>query len=218
MDHLDRIAGTLRRMLPILLLTLAPAFAAGSFERQQPAQQQSSETGKFGGAVHDGAASLELTAAMVQAGGGPQKFSIRTALVNLLGEDAADQELAKLQHQYGEPAVRRWQRISDWMVTQGLVQLRNVGTDLPSPSSNMSGGKLASALVDVGVAPGDSAFWSSYWYDRLFSRGINKVLEEDLERRFGERKARSAYAMNNQVMYDISQSVHAQDVRLATLH
>jgi hypothetical protein len=218
MDHLDRIAGTLRRMLPIMLLVAAPAIAAGSVSLQRPTLLPSAETGKFGGAVHDGAASLELTAALLQAGGGPEKFSIHAALVDLVGEAAADQELAKLQHQYGEPAVRSWQRISDWMVTQGLVQLRNVGTELPSPPHDLDGGKLAAALVDAGVAPGDSAFWSSYWYDRLFSHGINKVLEEDVGRRFGEHRARSAYAVNNQVMYDISQSVHAQDVRLATLH
>lgn len=176
------------------------------------------ETGKFGGRIHTGAASLRLTAALLQAGGGTQSFSTRTALVNMLGPEAADRELAKLTQQYGGVAVRGWLTISDWLVTQGLVQLRNIGTELPSPPDDLSGGKLAAALVDAGVAPEDGIFWSSYYYDHLFSHGVNKVLEEDLGRRYGERRARRAYAVNNQLMYDISQSVHAQDIRLATLH
>ena len=219
MDQLDRIAGTLRRMLPAMLLAAAPAFAGVSLQQAPlPRPQQQQEAGKFGGAIHDGAASLDLTAALIQAGGGTESFSTRTALDNLLGSVAADQELAKLERQYGAPAVRRWLEISDWLMRQGVVQLRNTGTDLPSPPKDLDGDKLVTALVDAGVAPGDSTFWSGYWYDRLFSHGINKVLVEDLDRRFGEHKARSAYAINNQAMYDISQQTHTGDIRLAKLH
>jgi hypothetical protein len=176
------------------------------------------ETGKFGGKIHEGAASLQLTAALLQAGGGPEDFSTQSALVHILGRDAANRELTKLTRQYGAAAVRSWLAISDWLVRQGLVQLRNIGSELPSPPDDLTGGRLAAALVDAGVAPKDGIFWSSYYYDHLFSHGVNKVLEEDLGRRYGERRARRAYAVNNQLMYDISQSVHAQDVRLAALH
>lgn len=219
MHHPHPIARTLCRMLPIMLLVAAPAFAGMSLQQpplQRPSQQ--SEAGKFGGSVHDGAASLDLTAALIKAGGGTERFSTQTALDNLLGNMAADQELAKLARQYGAPAVRRWLEISDWLMQQGIVQLRNTGADLPTPPDDLSGDKLVAALVDAGVAPGDTTFWSGYWYDRLFSHGINKVLMEDVDRHFGERKARSAYAINNQVMYDISQQAHTGDIRLAKLH
>jgi hypothetical protein len=212
MDHLDRIAETFRRMLPALLLVTAPAFAGGSVDLQQP------ESGTFGGKIHEGAASLQLTAALIQAGGGPESFSTHAALTKLLGDVAADRELAKLQHQYGAAAVQRWLRISDWLMLHGLVQLRNIGAELPAPPDDLYGDKLTAALVTAGVAPGDTTFWSSYWYDQLFSHGINKVLVEDLDRRFGERQARNAYAVNNQVMYDISQQIHTGDIRLAQLH
>lgn len=213
MGRTDCIAGKLHQVILLVCVLLAvPASAASLAPVPQP------ETGKFGGQVHEGSASLPLTAALLQAGGGAESFSTRAALVNMLGQEAADRELTKLSRQYGAAAVQSWLRISDWQVRQGLVQLRNIGTELPSPPDDLSGGKLAAALVDAGVAPGDGIFWSSYYYDHLFSHGVNKVLEEDMGRRYGERRARRAYAVNNQLMYDISQSVHAQDVRLATLH
>lgn len=224
MRYVHRTAGMLRRMiLAIVLLAAAPAFvpAYAGVNLQQPPlprPSQQTESGPFGGTVHDGAASLQLTAALIQAGGGTESFSTRTALDNLLGSAAADQELAKLEHQYGAPGVRRWLEISDWLMHQGIVQLRNTGTELPTPPDDLSGAKLVAALVDAGLAPGDTTFWSSCWYDQLFSHGINKVLVEDLDRRFGERRARSAYAVNNQAMYDISQQTHTGDVRLAKLH
>jgi hypothetical protein len=201
-----------------MLLLAAPAFAGVTL--QQPLLQRPSqpEAGKFGGAVHDGQAQLDLTAALIQAGGGTESFSTRTALDNLLGSAAADQELAKLEHQYGAAAVSRWLEISDWLMHQGIVQLRNTSTELPDPSDDLSGGKLVAGLVAAGVAPGDTTFWSGYWYDQLLSHGINKVLVEDMGRRFGERHARSDYAVNNQAMYDIAQQIHTGDVRLAKLH
>jgi hypothetical protein len=206
-------------MLAIVLLPVAPAFAGVSLQQPPlPRPQQGPESGKFGGTVHDGAPALDLTAALIQAGGGTESFSTQTALDNLLGSAATGQELAKLEHQYGAPAVRRWLEISDWLMHQGIVQLRNTGAALPAPPDGLSGDKLVAALVDAGVAPGDTTFWSGYWYDRLFSHGINKVLVEDLDRRFGEHKARGAYAINNQAMYDISQQIHTGDIRLAKLH
>lgn len=213
MRRRNRSARKLRQVILLVWsLIVVPAFAGGLASAPQP------EMGKFGGRVHDGAAALQLTSALLQAGGGAAGFSTRTALVSLLGQPAADQELAKLARQYGATAVHRWLTISDWLVMQGVVQLRNIGTELPAPPDDLSGGKLAAALVDAGVAPEDGIFWSSYYYDHLFSHGVNKVLEAGLGRRYGESHARRAYAVNNQLMYDISQSVHAQDVRLAALH
>jgi hypothetical protein len=217
MGHVHRIAGTLRRMVWIMLLMAAPAFAGVSL--QQPLlPRPPQESGKFGGGIHDGAASLDLTAALVQAGGGPEKFSMQAALVEMLGQASADEELARLRGRYGARAVQEWLKISTWLMEQGLVQLRNVGTELPSPSDDLSGAKLAAALADAGIAPDDGTFWSGYWYDRLFSHGINKVLEEDLDRHYGERRAHSVYTVNNQAMSDISQHVHTSNSSLAKLH
>lgn len=213
MDRTRRSAGKLHRvMLLVSLLAAAAAFASSLPTSVRP------ETGKFGGKVHSGAASLQLTAALLQAGGGAEDFSTRTALVNVLGEPATDQELTKLEQQYGKRAVQSWLEISDWLVTQGLVQLRNIGTELPPPPDSLKGDRLAQALVEAGVAPEDGAFWSSYYYDHLFSHGVNRVLEEDLGRRYGENRARRAYAVNNQLMYDISLQIHNSNISLAKLH
>jgi hypothetical protein len=176
------------------------------------------DTNMYGGAVDDGTASLDLTSALVRAGGGESAFSTKTALVNMLGQQGADQEVSKLQRQYGPNKVQEWLQGSNWLVLDGLTQLRNTGTNLPPPSDDLTGSKLASALVDAGVAPDDTSFWTGYYYDHLFSHAVNKVMETDMNRKFSEYYARDVYAINNQAMYDISQSVHTHNVRLAELH
>jgi hypothetical protein len=206
-------------MLPVMLLAAAPAMAGVSLQQPLlPREAPPAETGTFGGEVHDGDAALQLTAALLQAGGGTEHFSIRAALGRMLGDAATAQELAKLRRQYGPGPVRQWLELSDWLMDEGLVQLRNIGTELPAPPDDLAGGKLAQALVDAGIAPGDTTFWSSYYYDQLFSHGINKVLVEDLDRRFGEHRTRSLYTVNNQAMYDISQQIHTHNTSLAKLH
>lgn len=176
------------------------------------------DSNPFGGAVDQGSPALDLTAALWQAGGGTGDFSTRSALVSMLGRDGADAEIAKLTRRYGTTPVRKWLEGSDWLMSEGLTQLRNTGTDLPQPSSGLTGTKLAAALVGAGIAPGDSRFRTGYYYDHLFSHAVNKVMETGMDRKFSERYVKDVFTINNQAMYDVSQSVHGPDVQLATLH
>jgi hypothetical protein len=176
------------------------------------------DTNMYGGAVDDGSASLDLTSALLRAGGGPDNFSMKTVLVSMLGQQGAADELNKLDRQYGPNQVQQWLQGSNWLVLDGLNQLRNTGSNLPPPSSDLTGTKLASALVDAGIAPDDTTFWTGYYYDHLFSHAVNKVMEADMNRKFSEYYAKDVYAVNNQAMYDVSQSVHTHNVRLAELH
>jgi hypothetical protein len=162
--------------------------------------------------------SLDLTAALLQAGGGLGHFSMQTALVNMLGQADAKDEIARLRRRYGAAPVHRWLQGSDWLMLQGLTQLRNTGTDLPEPSSELAGSRLAAALVQAGIAPGDKRFQTDYYYDHLFSRAVNKVLETGMDRKFSERYAKSVSAINDQAMSDISQQILIRSTTLAKLH
>src|SRR5471032_995006 len=61
--------------------------------------------GRFGGPVYDGKPALDVTAALVKAGGGAADFSTAKALVSMLGADAVNGEVAKLTNQYGKDEV-----------------------------------------------------------------------------------------------------------------
>lgn len=163
-------------------------------------------------------ASLDVTSALMQAGGGTEAFSMKAALISMLGEDSAASEIAKLEHQYGSKPVQKWLKGSDWLMHEGLTQLRNTGTELPDPSSDLTGAKLAAALVEAGVAPGDSRFRTDHYYDHLFSHGINKVLETGMDRKFSPRYAKTVFTINDQAMSDVSQQIQTRSSTLAKLH
>ena len=55
----------------------------------------------FGGPVYNGKPNLEVTAALVDAGGGVEHFSFQQALVSMLGEKTVHAEVGKLTKQYG---------------------------------------------------------------------------------------------------------------------
>lgn len=169
------------------------------------------------GAIAQASASLDLTSALWQAGGA-ESFSMRTALISMLGQDGADSEISKLEHQYGAEPVQKWLKGSDWLMLQGMNQLRNTGTDLPEPSSDLTGAKLAAALVEAGVAPEDARFHTDHYYDRLFSHAVNKVLETEMDRKFSERYAKTVFTVNNQAMSDVLQQIQTRSNTLAKLH
>lgn len=169
-------------------------------------------------AVDPASASLDITSALMQAGGGTETFSMKTALVSMLGEDGAAGEIAKLEHQYGSKPVQKWLRGSDWLMHEGLTQLRNTGTELPEPSSDLTGPKLAAALVQAGIAPDDPRFSTDHYYDHLFSHGINKVLETGMDRKFSPRYSKTVFTINDQAMSDVSQQIQTRSSTLAKLH
>jgi hypothetical protein len=165
-----------------------------------------------------GSPSLDITSALWQAGGGMENFSMKAALVSMLGQRGADDEIARLEHRYDTGQVQKWLKGSDWLMHEGLTQLRNTGTDLPEPSSDLTGAKLAAALVDAGIAPGDTRFSTDFYYDHLFSHGVNKVMETEMDRKFSARYAKTVFTINDQAMYDVSQQIQTRSDTLAKLH
>ncbi len=198
-----------------LIASLAILFSAAA-SSAVPGKQH--EVNNYGGAVYQGTAQLELVSALVQAGGGPEGFSFQTALINMLGQPAANDEINKLDQQYGTEQVQDWLQGTDWTVRDGVVKLKATGTNLPPPPSDLSSSNLASGLVDAGIAPDDTTFWSGYYYDHLFSHSMNQQLSTDVDRKYNPYFTKNMYMITNQAMYDISQQVHTHNIRLAKLH
>jgi len=97
----------------------------------------------FGGPTYNGAPALEVTAALVKAGGGASNFSFSTALVSMLGEKTVNAEVAKLTKQYGEKNVTNFINGMTFAVNAGLKRATAAGVKLPAAPADLKGAKLA---------------------------------------------------------------------------
>src|ERR1044071_6864722 len=59
-------------------------------------QAKTEPMNRFGGPIYTGAPALPVTASLVEAGGGPENFSIAKALTAMIGADGVKAEVAKL--------------------------------------------------------------------------------------------------------------------------
>lgn len=174
-------------------------------------------TNWFGGPVYDGEPALEVTAALVEAGGGAEDFSFAAALVSMLGEQTVNAEVAKLNEQYGEQAVNDFIDGMTFAVKDGLKRATEAGVSLPPPPADLKGAKLAETLVSAGTAP-DGTWWSGYLFDKALSHAIHNQVMADIEAKFGRDADENTHRILNQAMYDVAQALGHEDVKLAPLH
>lgn len=185
-----------------------------------PSPQQASMAGAmnwFGGPIYTGEPALGATAALVEAGGGAEHFSFAAALVSMLGQKTVDAEVAKLQKQYGEDAVKHFIAGMDFAISDGLKRATEAGVSLPQPPAGLEGTKLAGALVEAGTAP-DGTFWSGYLFDKAISHALHNQVMADIDGKFGHDADKNTHKILNQAMYDVAQALGKKDVKLASLH
>lgn len=173
----------------------------------------------FGGPAYLGAPNLELTAALVKAGGGAGNFSTAQALTAMLGAKTVQAEVAKLTEQYGKTAVQNWLAGTDAVVASALQHATEMGISLPPAPAGLTGADLAVALVQAGTAP-DGTFWSGRFYDTLVSHDIhNRVMAEvNANPDLGYMFDKNVHKISNQAFYDVAQALGHESVKLASLH
>lgn len=196
---------------PVALATPTQNQAAAN-QTQQDAQNM------FGGPVYAGDPSLDVTAALVQAGGGADAFSFSDALVNMLGKDTVNAEIDKLTDQYGEDAVNTFVGGMNYAVNDALKRASKEGIDMPEPA-DLSGTDLAAALVKAGVSD-DGTYWSGLMFDHAISHDLhNQVMTEiNTNPDLGYAADKTTHKLLNQAMYDVAQALEMDDVELADLH
>lgn len=175
--------------------------------------------GRFGGPVYTGAPALNVTAALVAAGGGAAHYSTATALVSMVGKKTVDAEVAKLQQQYGKDAVTQWLATFDYAVNDSLKHATDAGVKLPDPDPALTGTKLASTLVSVGTAP-DGTFQIEFLLDKAVSHDIHVTVMDDIDadKSFGKHADLMYHTISNQAFYDVAQALGDTSVKLAPLH
>lgn len=173
-------------------------------------------TNWFGGPSNKGQPSLEVTAALIRAGGGAKDFAFDKALVSMLGEKTVTAEVAKLKEQYGEKAVNDFVGGMTWAVKDAIGRATEAKVSLPEAPEDLKGEKLAKALVEAGTV--DGTWWAGHMFDRLLSHDIHNQVMADVDAEFGHQADHDTHKILNQAMYDVAQALGYKNVKLAPLH
>lgn len=193
------------------------ALAADAPTPAQMTQKNQAGSNWFGGPIYSGAPALEVTAALVAAGGGPENFSFATALVSMLGEKTVNAEVAKLNAQYGEQNVTGFINGMTFAVKDGLKRATEAGVKLPPAPPDLKGVKLAQTLVAAGTTA-DGTWWSGYLFDKALSHAIHNQVMMDIDAGPGHAADLNTHKILNQAMVDVAQALKVSGVKLASLH
>ena len=209
----------MRKNLLVAALALGGVAFGGVAMAATPAAAPMSQADMnwFGGTVYTGAPALEVTAALVEAGGGASDFSFAKALVSMLGEKTVNAEVAKLNKQYGEKDVTNFINGMTFAVKDGLKLATDQGIKLPAAPADLKGVKLAQTLVTAGITP-DGTWWSGYLFDKALSHDNHVKVMVDIDAKFGHGADQNTHKILNQAMYDVAQALKTPGVKLASLH
>jgi hypothetical protein len=174
--------------------------------------------GRFGGPVYTGAPALNVTAALVMAGGGPAKYSTAAALTAMVGKATVTAEVAKLSKQYGAAAVMQWLKTFDFAVNDSLKIATAKGIKLPAADPKLTGAKLATTLVTAGTDT-DGVFQIEFLLDKAVSHGIHVQVMNDIDKAagYGKKADLDYHTISNQAFYDVGEALKLP-VKLAPLH
>ncbi|HSH48946.1 MAG TPA: hypothetical protein VK991_10215 [Halomonas sp.] len=206
---------TIRKAFTIFAAGLILLFSAAVLAQTDDDAAKTSNW--FGGPTYDGEPALEVTAALVEAGGGADSFSFSDALVSMLGQETVDGEIAKLTEQYDEDSVGDFVEGMTLAVNVGLKRATEAGVELPSAPADLTGTKLAETLVTAGTTD-DGTWWAGYLFDKALSHGIHNQVMADIEAEHGRAYDENIHRLLNQAMYDVAQALGHDEVKLAPLH
>lgn len=209
----------LRKNLLMVALTLGTTTLGGVVLAAAPAAAPMSQAPMnwFGGPIYSGAPALDLTAALVEAGGGANDFTFSKALVSMLGEKTVNAEVAKLKKQYGDANVTGFIDGMTFAVKDGLKRATAAGVKLPAVPPHLKGHALAHALVSAGTTA-DGTWWSGYLFDKALSHTIHVEVMADIDAQNGHGADENTHRILNQAMHDVAQALKVKGVKLASLH
>ncbi len=194
------------------------AEGAEKADDQEEAKEEEAPQNMYGGPIYNGEPALDVTAALVKAGGGADDFDFSKALVSMLGEDTVNAEVKKLTEQYGEDEVKIFVDGMTYAVNKALEIAGEKDIELPEPA-DLEGVELAKTLVKAGTTE-DGTWWSGYLFDIALSHDIHNLVMADINQNpdLGHKQDKIVHKILNQAMYDVAQALEINDVKLADLH
>jgi hypothetical protein len=170
---------------------------------------------RYSGPVYSGKPMLKVTAALVNAGGGPANFSTAKAVTAIAGAKLTNAEVAKLTKQYGQDKVGDWIKVGDFAVADALKIATAAGVKLPA--SKTTGKALGAQLVKL-VLDKHSTFYVEYMLDKLLTHGIHDKVIDDIDVKFGKAADSNYHKISNQAYYDLAHALGMNKVKLADFH
>jgi hypothetical protein len=172
---------------------------------------------RYAGPVYSGAPALSVTSALVAAGGGADNYSTATALTTMVGAPTVTAEVGKLTKQYGKAKVTSWLTVFDFAVNDSLKIATKDGISLPAPDPTLTGTKLATTLVDAGLAP-NGVFYIEFLLDKAVSHGIHDQVMDDIDAKYGGQADADYHRISNQAFVDVAHALGAKQVQLSSFH
>jgi len=202
----------------IAILGAGSATLAAGTDTGQDTMMNGELHGRFGGPVYNGPPALDVTAALVKAGGGAANYSTATALVSMLGKPTVDAEVAKLSKQYGADAVTQWLKTFDFAVDDSLKIATAAGIKLPAPAP-LEGKALAETLVKAGT-DSQGYFQIELLLDKAVSHKIHVQVMNDIDKEpgLGKKADLDYHVISNQAFYDVAQALGLTSVKLSPVH
>jgi hypothetical protein len=155
--------------------------------------------------IYRGSPNLQLTLAVVIAGGGPQHFQA-AKLIGALAGPLTNAEVAKLTKEYGAANVQSFLATFTFAIDDALGIVQRLKIPLPQQPlpDPKDGGKLSAALVRAGTMP-DGRYDVGYMIDRMVSHDIHKVLMHDINDnpQFGPRANANFHVILTQAVLDL---------------
>jgi hypothetical protein len=171
--------------------------------------------GRYGGSSYEGKPALTVTASLVQAGGGPAKYSTAKALTSMVGGKLTQAEVSKLTKQYGKARVNSFIQVGDFAVKDALRIATKAGVKLPN--GNLKGKQLASTLVKAGLEK-DNTFNIELLLDKAVTHDIHEQVMDDIDKKFGPTADANYHKISNQAFYDLAHALGAKSVKLNKFH
>ncbi|MHB8634864.1 MAG: hypothetical protein ACYC96_00155 [Fimbriimonadaceae bacterium] len=204
------------RIISLAILALAAvSVVAQTPTRGFQGRKGTSMHGRYGGGMYLGAPTLDVTAAMVRAGGGASDFSIKRALVVAAGKDWATSELSHLNAKYGAAKMRRWTETFNFAVTDS--QRKNARAGVVMPTAHMQARPLAMAMVNAGVDK-NHLFTTDLWMDRTESHNVHMKVMSDMDKQYGSDADADWHQVSNRLFYDLALHLNMKQVKLAGFH
>ena len=170
---------------------------------------------RYGGSIYNGAPTLDVTWAMVDAGGGAGNFSIERALRKAAGEDWVTTELSTLTEHYGRKKMRVWAETFEFAVTTSIAKNEEAG--MMMPKSPMQARRLAMAMVNAGVDEAHT-FTTDLWMDRTESHTTHMKVMDAMDKQYGSDADADCHQISNQLFFDLARHLNMTQVNLAGFH
>jgi hypothetical protein len=155
-----------------------------------------------------GAPDLQLTSAMVSAGGGVRDFS-SVKLFGFLTGSARGAEAAKLTKKFGKHEIADTFAIFDFMVGDFAKIATRSRATLPTPSPALGTGK-ALALTMYGAGVSGSGKWDvGYMLEHMISHTAHHAIMHDIDAKFGKSKNANFHIVLTQMMADLAKTYGA---------